>query len=208
MSNDVSSTHNTLSPTIGPATKTLPGDLAMWFFILMELTVFAILFIAFAVTRQIHPQMFIDGQATLHPIAGLINTIALISSSYMVVLAVNSVTSGNQHKARNYLLIAMLCAVVYLVSKIWEYNLLLEQDFGITTNTFYMLYFFISGFHLMHVLLGMVILSAIAIKSHQHGYAVKLNGEKNISGFEAGASYWHMVDLVWIILFPLIYIVQ
>lgn len=207
----ISNSMNEALPAASPerlAQKILPGDLAMWFFIMAELTVFAILFIAFAVTRQIHPEMFIAGQATLHPIAGVINTLALILSSYMVVLAVNAITSDHQHKARNFLVAALAFACVYLVTKSWEYQLLLEQDYGISTNTFYMLYFFITFFHFMHVLLGMVILTSIALKAHKKGYIRTEQGNPNISGFEAGASYWHMVDLVWIILFPLIYIVH
>jgi len=193
-------------PAIAAPDRRLPGDLAMWFFIMAELTVFAILFIAFAVTRQLHPEMFISGQATLHPIAGVINTLALIASSYMVVLGVNAITTAQHIKARNALLAALAMACIYVVTKSWEYHTLLEQDFGITTNTFYMLYFFITFFHFMHVLLGMIILGAIALKTHRKGY--HHGQQSNISGFEAGASYWHMVDLVWIILFPLINIVQ
>lgn len=203
MNNDV-----TMATPVGLANRVLPGDLAMWFFIMAELTVFAILFIAFAVTRQIHPEMFVNGQATLHPIAGVINTLALIASSYMVVLSVNAITNDNQHKARNFLFAALAFACIYLVTKSWEYHALIELDYGISTNTFYMLYFFITFFHFMHVLLGMVILTSIAYKAHKGGYARDEQGKANISGFEAGASYWHMVDLVWIILFPLIYIVH
>jgi len=187
--------------------KKLPGDLAMWFFILAELTVFAILFISFAVARQLNPDIFIAGQQTLHPIAGIINTLALICSSYLVVLAVNAINCNDNGKARNRLLSALALALVYVFTKGWEYQQLLALDYGITTNTFYMLYFFITFFHFMHVLLGMVILAAIALKTHRKGYEFDKQGNNGTSGFEAGASYWHMVDLVWIILFPLIYIV-
>lgn len=180
----------------------LPGDLAMWFFILAELTVFAIFFFAFAVTRQLHPQMFLDGQATLHPIAGVINTLALITSSYLVALGVAKVHQGQQPAAARFLLFALLVAAIYIVTKLWEYQVLWDGGYGISTNTFYTLYFFITFFHFMHVLLGMIILAFIAIKAKDLGYAESTNG------FVSGAVYWHMVDLVWIILFPLIYIIQ
>lgn len=189
----------------------LPGDLAMWFLILAELTVFAIFFIAFAITRQLHPQMFIDGQATLHPIAGVINTLALITSSYLVVRAVNVIKTGHGSGARNWLFAALACASIYVVTKSWEYSLLGGAGFGISSNTFYMLYFFITFFHFMHVVLGMIILGVMAIKSGSGSDSRKDNkagADPRISGFESGASYWHMVDLVWIILFPLIYIIQ
>ncbi|MEW6990030.1 cytochrome c oxidase subunit 3 family protein [Colwelliaceae bacterium 6441] len=181
--------------------KRLPGDLAMWFFILAELTVFAIFFISFAVTEQIHPEMFKQGKAQLHPIAGLINTLALITSSFFVALALYAISQGSRIKAVNLLIIAQLFAVLYLVVKIWEYQSLFALGIDLETNTFFTLYFLITAFHFLHVILGMFILSFITFRAHKRAY------QTNHSGFEAGASYWHMVDLLWIILFPLIYII-
>ncbi len=183
-------------------TKRLPGDLAMWFFILAELTVFAIFFIGFAVAEQLNTEMFTQGKAKLHQISGLINTLTLITSSYFVALALHKMHQGFGNQSARLLLVAKLIACVYIGVKIWEYLSLFEQGIDIETNTFFTLYFMITFFHLMHVLLGMVILAFIALKTAKNEYSVS-----NISGFESGASYWHMVDMLWIILFPLIYII-
>lgn len=180
----------------------LPGDLAMWFFILAELTVFAILFIGFAVSEQLNPVMFIDGKAQLHQLSGLINTITLITSSYFVALALAKMHQGYGKQAAVLLVIAKLVACIYIGVKLWEYFSLFELDIGIETNTFFTLYFMITFFHLMHVLLGMVILAFVTAKAARNEY-----NASNISGFESGASYWHMVDMLWIILFPLIYVI-
>jgi nitric oxide reductase NorE protein len=94
-------------------------------------------------------------------------------------------------------------ATLYIVVKLWEYNQLFQQGFGLSSNTYFTLYFFITAFHFMHVLLGMIILSFIAIKAYKGGYQ-----NTELSGFESGASYWHMVDLVWVILFPLLYVIH
>lgn len=182
--------------------KRLPGDLAMWFFILAELTVFAILFIGFAVSEQLNSAMFIEGKAKLHQISGLINTLTLITSSFIVALALNAMHKGQGKKSAKLLIIAKLVACVYIAVKVWEYLSLFEQNIGIETNTFFTLYFMITFFHLMHVLLGMVILIFITVKAAKNEY-----NTSNISGFESGASYWHMVDMLWIILFPLIYVI-
>jgi nitric oxide reductase NorE protein len=198
---------NCVSGTRGENTATdksyLPGDLAMWFFILAELTVFAIFFIIFAVTRQIYPQMFIDGQAYLHPVAGAINTIALITSSLFVALSVQDIKQGAKGTAQRYLLGSLVMAAIYIGVKSWEYAQLINSGIGLSTNSYFTLYFMITFFHYMHVLLGMVILAAIALKTRWGGYQ-----GKSLSGFEAGACYWHMVDLVWVILFPLIYVIK
>jgi len=180
----------------------LPGDLAMWFFILAELTVFAILFIGFAVAEQLNAEMFIEGKAKLHQIAGLMNTLTLITSSFFVALALNAMHTGDGKKSAKLLVVAKLVASIYIVVKLWEYLSLFEQDIDIETNTFFTLYFLITFFHLMHILLGMVILTFIAVKANKNEY-----NASNISGFESGASYWHMVDMLWIILFPLIYVI-
>ncbi len=183
-------------------TKNLPGDLAMWFFILAELTVFAIFFIGFAISEQQEPHLFSQGKEQLHQIAGLINTIALITSSFFVALALNAIHKNEGSKAGYLLIAAKSVALIYVAVKIWEYTFLFSKGLDIETNTFYTLYFMITMFHLMHVLLGMCILVCMAKKSFVGGYT-----NESIAGFESGAAYWHMVDLLWIILFPLIYVI-
>lgn len=174
----------------------------MWFFILAELTVFAIFFIGFAVSEQLNSEMFTEGKAHLHQTSGLINTLALITSSFLVALALQAMHDAKGKLAAKFLISAKVVACIYIVVKIWEYMSLFEKGFDIETNSFFTLYFMITFFHLMHVLLGMVILTYIMLKAAKNGY-----NASNISGFEAGASYWHMVDMLWIILFPLIYVI-
>ncbi|MCL1050157.1 cytochrome c oxidase subunit 3 family protein [Shewanella abyssi] len=191
---------NTNTPLSKPH---LPGDLAMWFFILAELTVFAIFFIGFAITRQLYPDMFQQGQSYLHPAAGGINTFALISSSCFVALSLNAIRQSRHTYAAILLAAALLMASVYLAVKTWEYNQLLDLGYGLSSNTYFTLYFFITGFHFLHVILGMIILGFMAFRTINGAYQ-----GGNLSGFESGACYWHMVDLVWIILFPLLYVID
>lgn len=186
--------------------KKLPGDLAMWFFILAELTVFAIFFIGFAIAENLNLVMFAEGKAQLHKVAGLINTVALITSSYFVAISLHSMRVNNERQAVNRLVIALLFAGVYVILKLWEYQALFSQGIDIETNTFFTLYFLITAFHFMHILLGMVILGYMAVNAYKDKYNDP-NTENEFSGFESGACYWHMVDLLWIILFPLIYVI-
>jgi len=188
------------------AIKTLPGDLAMWFFILAELTVFAVFFIGFAVAENLNLTMFAEGKAQLHKVAGLINTIALITSSYFVALSLHSMRANNAKQTISRLVLALMFALVYVVLKLWEYQALFAQGIDIETNTFFTLYFLITAFHFMHILLGMVILAYMALNVYKGSYNDPAT-ENEFSGFESGACYWHMVDLLWIILFPLIYII-
>lgn len=201
MSQEFTSMSSRVSGPITEASNRLPGDLAMWFFILAELTVFAIFFIGFAVSEQLNIELFKQGKAQLHKTAGVINTIALITSSLFVALAVRAIHQKNNQLSIQLLTLAQLCSCVYLLCKSWEYHSLFELGFTIETNVFFTLYFLITFFHFLHVILGMVILGFIAVKAKTDSY------QHDVSGFESGACYWHMVDMVWIILFPLVYVI-
>lgn len=180
-----------------------PGDLAIWIFILAELTVFAIFFAAYAFTRIGNVELFNTYQATLDQRAALINTLALITSSYFVVRSVAAIRDGDHRGCTRWLLAALAMGAVFLVVKAFEYAHHFGEGINLSTNTFYMFYLSLTFFHFMHVILGMVILAAVAIKAHGGGYSAD-----DHVGVETGASYWHMVDLVWLILFPLIYVMR
>lgn len=185
------------------ANRIMPGDLAMWMFIAAELSVFALLFLLFSVLRVSNLDLFTTGQQTLHPLAGLINTLALISASWLVVQAVIHNRTGQPQRGALWMFFAIVAASVYVGVKCWEYWQLGSAGYDLDSNAFYTGYFLITGFHLLHVLLGMVILLFMVVKLHRGAYQ-----EGQTSGLESGACYWHMVDLVWVLLFPLIYVIR
>lgn len=180
-----------------------PGDLAIWIFILAELSVFAVFFAAYAFTRMGNPELFDTYQQTLDRRAALINTLALITSSYFVVRSVAAIREGNQRGCVRWLSAAIAMGLLFLVVKSAEYAHHLGQGITLSTNTFYMFYLSLTFFHFMHVILGLVILAAVALKARSGGYSAA-----DHTGVETGASYWHMVDLVWLILFPLVYVMR
>jgi len=99
--------------------------------------------------------------------------------------------------------LGMLCGAGFLVVKVFEYAEKFGAGISLSTNTFYMFYISLTFFHFMHVILGMVILAVIWTQARRGAYRP---GECN--GLESGAAYWHMVDLLWIILFPLVYVMR
>jgi len=183
--------------------KLLPGDLAIWFFIFMELLVFAIAFIAYAVTRAQNVALFNEFQLTLNKESGAVNTLLLITSSYFVVRAVHAIKLDKVKACITNLNIALGFGAGFLLLKSLEYYDKFSAGITLSTNTFYMFYLSLTMFHFLHVILGMIILFAIVIKAKRGHYSAN-----NHYGVETGASYWHMVDLVWIILFPLVYIIR
>lgn len=184
-----------------------PGDFGIWLVIYIELFTFAGLFIGYAFSRRKDIELFNSSQELLQQGFGFINTILLISSSYFVVKAVNSIKKEHHikkhKKASKFLLIASILACVFLIIKLIEFYNKYEQGITISTNSFFMFYYILTGFHFLHVVLGVIILLILAKKTKNKAYS-----SENCIALESGASYWHMVDLVWIILFPLIYILR
>ncbi|WP_025918258.1 cytochrome c oxidase subunit 3 family protein, partial [Herminiimonas sp. CN] len=156
---------------------------------------------AFARTHDV--ALFNASQMQLDRSSGLINTVLLISSSYFVVRAVECIRHGQGKRSARWLAVAIACGGGFVVLKLFEFAAKIDAGITMSTNTFFMFYLFLAFFHFMHVILGMVILAAIAIKARRGGYSSVDHG-----GVETGAAYWHMVDLVWIILFPLIYVMH
>ncbi len=184
-----------------------PGDFAIWIVIYVELVTFGALFLTYAYKRHLDVELFNESQLMLNQLAGFVNTIVLITSSYLVVRAVEIIKKDkmgvNFKQASNFLSGAIILGIVFLVIKISEFYSKYAEGINMSTNTFFMFYFILTVFHFLHVLLGVIILYNLYAKTKTGGYNIS-----NYAGLETGASYWHMVDLLWIVLFPLIYIIR
>ncbi len=194
---------STVESSVIAEPRLLPGDFAIWFFIFAELLVFGIAFISYAVARVQNIAMFNQYQLTLNSELGALNTLLLITASYFVVRAIHAIRLDNVKSCIIWLYASLGCGAGFLLLKSVEYYDKFSHGINLSTNTFYMFYLSLTMFHFLHVILGMIILFAIAIKAQRGRYSAK-----NHIGVETGASYWHMVDLVWIILFPLVYIMR
>ena len=168
-----------------------------------ELLVFGVFFASYAFARSANVELFNEFQLTLDRNIGAANTVILITGSFFVVRAVESMRRDDLIRCRNWLLAACGMAILFLVLKSVEFDAKFSQGISLRTNTFYMFYLSLTFFHFMHVILGLIILLAITVKTHNGQYS-----SRNHSGLESGAAYWHMVDLVWIVLFPLVYVLR
>jgi nitric oxide reductase NorE protein len=193
---------DTLAPGTAPG-KRLPGDLAIWFFILAEMLAFAVFFSAYAFARASHVEEFNLYQQTLDRNLGALNTLLLITGSWFVVLAVQAAHRDNRPAISRNILLGFLCGAGFLVVKVFEYAAKFGAGISMSTNTFYMFYISLTFFHFMHVILGMVILAILWVQAKKGVY-----GSHDAHGLESGAAYWHMVDLLWIVLFPLVYVMR
>ncbi|WP_428643917.1 cytochrome c oxidase subunit 3 family protein [Roseibium sp.] len=175
------------------AVDELPGELLMWVLIVSELLVFGAGLAAFLGVRITDPEGFAAARAHLYPALAGINTMVLISSGYLAARSLNLRENARRTAARWHLAAAMGLGVVFLVIKGYEFAQ--KAGVGISTEThpFFTFYYLLTGFHAAHVVAGIVILGLVAWKDEP----------RNI---ETGTAFWHMVDLVWVLLFPVIYL--
>lgn len=184
-----------------------PGDFAIWIIIYIELITFGALFLGYAFSRRLNVELFNQSQLLLEQYLGFINTLILISSSFFLVKAIELIKKSTDIKkniyASRWISFAILFGLFFLILKAFEFKIKYEQGIDLSTNTFFMFYYLLTVFHFMHVILGMIILYNLYKNTKQGIYT-----NNNLMGLETGVSYWHMVDLLWIILFPLIYIMR
>ena len=195
-----------MTNTMGPPPLTAPrlrGDLAVWLVICAELLTFALLFIAFGVMRLRQPAVFAQSQATLDLRSGAINTVLLISGSACVAHAVQRARATQSKLAARWLIAALACGSGFLVIKSLEYADKFAAGIDLETNTFWMFYLFLTGFHFLHVAAAMVMLALLWAPTRRGAYS-----QGNAHSLETGAAFWHMVDLLWIVLFPLVYVMR
>lgn len=188
-------------PTI--ALPRLPGDLAIWLIILAELLTFGILFLCYAFARSQDVELFNNSQSTLDLNSGAINTVLLITGSWCVVHAVQAVQQDKSRRGAGWLVGALACGFGFLGFKVLEFSAKIDAGIDLSTNTFYMFYIMLTAFHFFHVIAAMVILAILLVKTLQGAY-----GSHDYHALETGAAFWHMVDLLWIVLFPLVYVMR
>jgi nitric oxide reductase NorE protein len=171
----------------------LPGNPMIWILIIGELAVFGALLLGFSVARTLDPATFAASQSHLHRLLGGLNTLVLVTSGFLVAAAIWRRREGRD--ARPLLIAGMLLGVVFLAIKGVEYGQLFTAGFDIETNTFFQLYFLITGFHAAHIVLGLTIFGIVFFAD-------------SVENLETGAAFWHMVDMIWVMIYPIIYLVH
>ena len=188
--------------SITPAPRRLPGESGTWVFLFGDMLVFGAFFATFMAERAKAPDVFDLARRTLHLEVGLVNTLVLLTSSLFVVVALGALRSGARQIARSAVTAAMACGGVFIALKVFEYHSLASGGHGVGANHFYLYYFILTGVHLLHVCVGMAVLTFLRVQTRRH----ELSGTR-MAVIEGGACFWHLVDLLWIVLFPLLYLV-
>ncbi|MGM0577290.1 MAG: cytochrome c oxidase subunit 3 family protein [Myxococcota bacterium] len=206
-----------------PAQQESSAKLGMWIFLSTEILMFSGFFLAYAVARFLYPEMMLEAHEHLSVPLGSLNTVVLITSSFTMALAVRAAQTGEQRKTVTMLTATILFAGVFMVVKYFEYKAKFEH--GMLPGIFYSaeyaaadltgpaltggphiffgIYFMMTGLHGLHVLIGMGVLLWILLRAKRGEF-----GPQFYTPVENVGLYWHLVDLIWIFLFPLLYLVK
>ncbi len=188
------------------------SKLGMWLFIFTELLLFGGLFVVYTVYRSMNPEAFHLAGQELDVTIGTINTIILLVSSATIAMSVTAIQKGNKKLTMILIAVTIILAIVFLVNKWFEWGAKFEHglfpgsefldQLGTGDIMFFGLYFFMTGLHAFHIIVGMVILGVMFFRVKNN----KLTHD-NFQLLENGGLYWHLVDLIWIFLFPLFYLI-
>lgn len=178
-----------------------PGGAFICSLVLLELLTFSFGLIAFFVAGKNDSVAFAESCQQLKPLYGLTNTIVLLTSGYFTALSVAAFTKKDKLIARRFIGYALIGGIAFLLIKGVEYQEKIAQGFTLGYDVFFTYYWLLSVFHLMHVIAGMVILLVLRRKLTTAAAYIETDD------YEAGAVFWHMCDLIWLILFPALYLV-
>ena len=188
------------------------SKIGMWLFIFTEMLLFGGLFIVYSVYRFQYSDAFHLASQELSRAVGTTNTVILLISSMTVAMSISAVQYGDRKKAILFLGTTLILALAFLVNKYFEWSGKIEHglypgsqkllDFGHGDTLFFGLYFFMTGLHALHIIVGLVILTVMLFRILN-----RTIHSENYIHLENSGLYWHLVDLIWIFLFPLFYLI-
>ena len=175
-----------------------PGGLLIWLIVLLELLTFGMGIVVMNHFEKSEIEIFNSSRKLLNQSYGLSNTLVLLTSGFFMAQAVFYSRKGNGKLTSKNIYLCIGLGLVFLVIKGFEYHQKYDSALTISTNTFFTFYYLLTGFHVIHVIFGIAILI----------FFLSRNSSKrlNIEDLEAGAIFWHMCDLIWLIIFPFIYL--
>lgn len=190
-------------PSSATRGRHLPGELGIWVFILGDMVLFGLFFGTFMFYRADSPELYARSQETLSYNFGAMNTLLLLASSWFVAMAVQHGKNQRVALVPLRLAAAFVCGLAFAVLKVVEYGEKIHAGITPATNDFFMFYFVLTGVHFFHLLIGMSVLAYLWNRCRQTPWI-----PQNLVVLESGASFWHLIDLLWIVLFALLYLAR
>lgn len=194
-----------MTSSTGARARRMPGEEGVWLFIFGDMLVFALFFITYVYYRSQQVILYNESQLQLSQGMGLLNTLILLTSSWLLALSLRAIRCNAVGVARRLLLATMLFGSAFVLCKGIEWTDKFAHGITVMTNEFFMFYFMFTGIHLIHVLIGLGVLGFVLTRVSS---AQSASLEQGVSTFESGAAFWHLVDLLWVVLFALIYLMR
>jgi nitric oxide reductase NorE protein len=186
--------------TAEPA-RFVPGQPDMWAFVLFEALLFTAYFTVYMICRTRSVDLFLQSQAHLDLRVGGFNTLVLLASSWSVARCAQAARERSFRAALTNAFLTMLFGFVFLVSKMLEWKREIDQGFTFTTDEFFSFYYFLTALHFLHLLIGFVFLGVVV-------YQLWSPARRSQELVETGATYWHTIDFLWIVIFALLYVMR
>jgi nitric oxide reductase NorE protein len=186
--------------TAEPA-RFVPGQPDMWAFVLFEALLFTAYFTVYIICRTRSVDLFLQSQAHLDLRVGGFNTLVLLASSWSVARCVQAARERSFRAALMNAFLTMLFGFVFLVSKVLEWAREIDEGFTFTTNEFFSFYYFLTALHFLHLLIGFVFLGIVV-------YQLWSPARRSQELVETGATYWHTIDFLWVVIFALLYVMR
>jgi len=189
------------SPDLAAAPRFIPGQPDMWAFVLFEAFVFTMYFVVYMAYRIQDPGLYLESQAQLDLRIGGFNTLVLLLSSWSMARCVQASRDGAFRSALANAFGTLGFGLVFLVSKVFEWAREIERGFTFSTNEFFSFYYFLTAIHFLHLLIGFVVLGVVV---HRLWSPARRSQEL----VETGATYWHTIDFLWVLIFSLLYVMR
>ena len=188
-------------PRVEPQRRFVPGQPDMWAFVLFETLLFTSYFAVYLFSRARNEELYLQAQTHLDLRIGVLNTIVLLTSSWTVARSVQAAREGRYRAALTNAYLTATFGLLFLISKVLEWVRQFGAGNTMTTNDFFMHYFFLTGLHCLHLLIGFVVIGVIV-------YQLRSPDRRSRELVETGATYWHTVDFLWVAIFAMLYVVR
>ena len=194
------------------------STLGMWVFLITEVMFFGGLFLLYTVYRHLYPMVFAVASSSLNAVIGAVNTAVLLCSSYTMVLAVRAAQLGQRKAIVIFLILTLILGFAFLGVKAYEWNVKFEEhhvpgasfhfegmapELQRNAQLFFSLYFAMTGLHALHMVIGAGLLGVLIWQARKGTYTADY-----MTPVDLGGLYWHFVDIIWIFLFPLLYLID
>jgi nitric oxide reductase NorE protein len=197
----MTTTEDAVGATSSKVARRVPGEPDLWFFVFFESLVFTSYFCVYLFFRTQHERAFLDAQSHLHVWPAVVATIVLLTSSWTAAVSVRHANAGRYESAKRLVYLTAGLGLAFLALKVIEWVSLVRAGHTFTSSDFMQYYFFLTGMHALHLVIGFVVLGILV-------FQLSDTRRRSQVAIETCTTYWHTVDIYWVMIFAMLYVVR